>query len=84
MSTDLLIVDESQDFHKNWFDTLNNIIQDDGQIFFFYDPLQTTILNSMAEKLNNPDTIGFPSFSFNANYRNTSSISNLLFIRQIK
>lgn len=32
----------------------------------------------MAEKLNNPDTIGFPSFSFNANYRNTSSISNLL------
>ena len=75
---DLLIVDEAQDFHKNWFDTLNNIIKDDGQIFFFYDPLQTTILNSMAEKLNNPDTIGFPVFSFNANYRNTSSISNLL------
>jgi len=75
---DLLIIDESQDFHKNWLESLSSIIKGDGKIFFFYDPLQTTIQNSMAEKLNNPDTIGFPTFSFNANYRNTSSISNLL------
>ena len=75
---DLLIIDESQDFHKNWLESLSSIIKGDGKIFFFYDPLQTIIQNSMAEKLNNPDTIGFPTFSFNANYRNTSSISNLL------
>jgi len=75
---DLLIVDESQDFHKNWFESLTSIIKEDGKIFFFYDPLQTTIPNSMAEILKKPDEIGFPIFSFNANYRNTSSISNLL------
>ena len=75
---DLLIVDESQDFHKNWFESLTSIIKEDGKIFFFYDPLQTTIPNSMAEILVKPNEIGFPTFSFNANYRNTSSISNLL------
>ena len=75
---DLLIIDESQDFHKNWFESLSSIIKEDGKIFFFYDPLQTTIPNSMAEILKKPDEIGFPTFSFNANYRNTSSISNLL------
>jgi len=75
---DLLIIDESQDFHKNWFESLSGIIKEDGKIFFFYDPLQTTIPNSMAEILKKPDEIGFPIFSFNANYRNTSSISNLL------
>ena len=75
---DLLIIDESQDFHKNWFESLSSIIKEDGKIFFFYDPLQTTIPNSMAEILKKPDEIGFPIFSFNANYRNTSSISNLL------
>ena len=75
---DLLIVDESQDFHKNWFESLTSIIKEDGKIFFFYDPLQTTIPNSMAEILKKPNEIGFPTFSFNANYRNTSSISNLL------
>ena len=75
---DLLIIDESQDFHKNWFESLSSIIKGDGKIFFFYDPLQTTIPNSMAEILKKPDEIGFPTFSFNANYRNTSSISNLL------
>ena len=46
---DLLIIDEAQDFHKNWFNPLNDIVSDDGQIFFFYDPLQTTIENSMSE-----------------------------------
>ncbi len=75
---DLLIVDESQDFHKNWFRSLTSIIKEDGKIFFFYDPLQTTIPNSMTEILKKPNEIGFPTFSFNANYRNTSSISNLL------
>ena len=75
---DLLIVDEAQDFHKNWFHSLSSIIKDEGKIFFFYDPLQTTILNSMSEILNKPEKINFPTFSFNANYRNTSSISTLL------
>lgn len=75
---DLVIVDEAQDFHKNWFSALNTIIKDNGKIFFFYDPLQTTIENSMSEILREPTKINFPMFNFNANYRNSSMISNFL------
>lgn len=75
---DLLIVDEAQDFHKNWFASLNSIVKEDGKIFFFYDPLQTTIDNSMTEILREPEKINFPLFNFNANYRNSSSISHFL------
>jgi superfamily I DNA and RNA helicase len=75
---DLVIVDEAQDFHKNWFNSLNNITGQDGKIFFFYDPLQTTIENSMTEILRKPKDVNFPVFNFNANYRNSSTISNFL------
>jgi hypothetical protein len=75
---DLLIIDEAQDFDKNWFKPLNDIVSDSGQIFFFYDPLQTTIKNSISKILREPDKINFPVFNFNANYRNSSSISNFL------
>jgi len=75
---DLLIIDEAQDFHKNWFNPLNDIVSDSGQIFFFYDPLQTTIKDSISKVLREPDKINFPVFNFNANYRNSSSISYFL------
>jgi len=75
---DLVIVDEAQDFHENWFRPLKSIAKDYGTIIFFYDPLQTTRENTMIEILKKPNKIGFSGFSFNTNYRNTSSISNLL------
>ena len=74
---DLLIVDEGQDFHKNWYEPLKNMVKDDGHLFLFYDPLQKQITNSMAEILNeNKDN--FPYFNLTANYRNSSSITNFL------
>ena len=74
---DVLIVDEGQDFHKNWYDILKQMVKDDGHMFLFYDPLQKQISNSMAETLNeNKDN--YPYFNLTANYRNSSSITNFL------
>ena len=74
---DVLIVDEGQDFHKNWYDVLKQMVKDDGHMFLFYDPLQKQISNSMAEMLNeNKDN--FPYFNLTANYRNSSTITNFL------
>ena len=74
---DVLIVDEGQDFHKNWYDVLKQMVKDDGHMFLFYDPLQKQISNSMAETLNeNRDN--FPYFNLTANYRNSSTITNFL------
>ena len=74
---DVLIVDEGQDFHKNWYDVLKQMVKDDGHMFLFYDPLQKQISNSMAETLNeNKDN--FPYFNLTANYRNSSTITNFL------
>ena len=74
---DVLIVDEGQDFHKNWYDVLKQMVKDDGHMFLFYDPLQKQISNSMAESLNeNKDN--FPYFNLTANYRNSSTITNFL------
>ena len=75
---DLVLVDEAQDFHENWFTALNSIVKFAGSIVYFYDPLQTTIPNSMSEILKNPSKINFSVSSFNVNYRNTSAISNIL------
>ncbi len=75
---DIVIIDEAQDFHENWFEPLKSIAKDHGTIIFFYDPLQTTRDNTMVEILKKPNKIGFSGFSFNTNYRNTSSISKLL------
>ena len=75
---DLVIVDEAQDFHINWFDSIKSIANDHGTIIFFYDPLQTTRENTMIDVLKKPNKFGFSGFSFNTNYRNTSSISSLL------
>ena len=74
---DMLIVDEGQDFHKNWYEALKTIVKPDGHIFFFYDPLQKQIANSMAETLNqNKDN--YPFFNLTANYRNSSAITTFL------
>ena len=75
---DVVIVDEAQDFHENWFKAIKSIARDFGNIVIFYDPLQTTRPNTMVDIIKNPNKIGFSGFNFNTNYRNTSSISNLL------
>jgi len=78
---DLVIVDEGQDYHKNWFLSLESITKEDGQFLIFFDPLQNTLENheaSMSEILKKPDKIGYNSFPLTANYRNSSSISHLL------
>ena len=74
---DVLIVDEGQDFHQNWYKALKHIVKEDGHMFVFYDPLQRQISNSMADTLNeNKDN--YPYFNLTANYRNSSTISNFL------
>ena len=74
---DMLIIDEGQDFHQNWYEALKTIVKPDGHMFFFYDPLQKQIANSMAETLNqNKDN--YPFFSLTANYRNSSTITTFL------
>ena len=34
---DLILIDESQDFYKDWYEALCFAKKDDGQIVFFYD-----------------------------------------------
>ena len=78
---DLVIIDEGQDYHKNWFSALESITKENGQFLIFYDPLQNTMEDSkqsMSEILKNPIKEGFNSFPLTANYRNSSSISNFL------
>lgn len=75
---DLVIVDEAQDFHQNWFEPINSIVKNYGTTIFFYDPLQTTRENTMVEILRTPNKVGYFGLEFNTNYRNTSTISNVL------
>lgn len=74
---DTLIVDEGQDFHENWYESLKSIVKDEGHMYLFYDPLQKQISNSMAEILmKNKDNYSF--FNLTANYRNSSTITTFL------
>ena len=73
---DLILVDESQDFHKNWFEALCFAKKDGGQIIFFYDPFQEQIENSMINDLQNSDDV--TKYPLSLNFRNTFEITNLL------
>ena len=73
---DLLIIDESQDFHKNWFEALCFAKKDDGQIVFFYDPFQEQIEMSMISDLEKAEDV--TKFALKLNFRNTWEITNLL------
>ena len=74
---DVLIIDEGQDFHQNWYEALKHIVKDDGHMFVFYDPLQRQISNSMADTLNK-NVDNYPYFNLTANYRNSSTITVFL------
>ena len=73
---DLILVDESQDFHKNWYEALCFAKKDEGQIFFFYDPFQEQIDNSMISDLEKAEDV--MDFPLTLNFRNTWEITNLL------
>ena len=73
---DLILVDESQDFHKNWYEALCFAKKDEGQIFFFYDPFQEQIDNSMISDLEKAEDV--MDFPLTLNFRNTWEITSLL------
>jgi len=73
---DLILVDESQDFHRNWYEALCFAKKDDGQIFFFYDPFQEQIEKSMIADLEKGEDV--TKFPLKLNFRNTWEITNLL------
>lgn len=73
---DLVLVDEAQDFHKNWFEILCFSKKEEGQIVFFYDPFQIQIENSMIEEIYNANDISHQTLR--ENFRNTIQITKLL------
>ena len=73
---DLILVDESQDFYKDWYEALCFAKKDDGQIVFFYDPFQEQIKKSMISNLEK--AVDVTKFPLKINFRNTWEISSLL------
>ena len=73
---DLILVDEAQDFYKDWYEALCFAKKDDGQIVFFYDPFQEQHENSMIKDLEKSEDV--TKFALRTNFRNTSVITNLL------
>ena len=68
---DAIIVDEGQDFRREWWQTLSLLLQDetDGHFFIFYDPLQNLYL---GQDLFIPIS---DNFSLKKNCRNTRKIA---------
>ena len=73
---DLILIDESQDFYKDWYEALCFAKKDDGQIVFFYDPFQEQIEKSMISDLEKAEDV--TKFALKLNFRNTWVITNLL------
>ena len=73
---DLILVDEAQDFYKDWYEALCFAKKDDGQIVFFYDPFQEQINDSMISSLETAEDV--TKYPLKINFRNTFEINNLL------
>ncbi len=73
---DLILVDEAQDFYKDWYEALCFAKKDDGQIVFFYDPFQEQIDDSMIASLEAAEDV--TKYPLKINFRNTFEINNLL------
>jgi len=73
---DLILIDESQDFYKDWYEALCFAKKDDGQIVFFYDPFQEQIEKSVISDLEKAEDV--TKFALKLNFRNTWEITNLL------
>ena len=70
---DTVIVDEGQDFHRDWFDLLEGLLCDQGQGSFviFHDPAQ----DIFGTGCNLPP---YPATILGVNFRNTRSIAGFL------
>jgi len=73
---DLILVDEAQDFQKNWYEALCFAKKDGGQIVFFYDPFQEQIDNSMIKDIEKSEDV--TKYPLTLNFRNTFEITDLL------
>ena len=73
---DLILVDEAQDFYKDWYEALCFAKKDEGQIVFFYDPFQEQINDSMILSLETAEDV--TKYPLKINFRNTFEINNLL------
>jgi hypothetical protein len=70
---DAVIVDEGQDFHRDWFDLLEGLLRNPrhGTLVIFNDPAQ----DIFATGCNLP---GYPTTELGVNFRNTRSIAAYL------
>ncbi|MHB8836497.1 MAG: nuclease-related domain-containing DEAD/DEAH box helicase [Candidatus Methylomirabilia bacterium] len=70
---DAVVVDEGQDFHRDWFDLLEGLLRNPqrGSFVIFYDPAQDIF--GTGCKL--PD---YPATALGVNFRNTRSIAGFL------
>jgi len=70
---DAVIVDEGQDFHRDWFDILEGLLRDppQGSLVIFHDPAQ----DIFATGCHLPP---YPATVLGVNFRNTRSIAGLL------
>jgi len=70
---DAVIVDEGQDFHRDWFDLLEGLLRDPlrGSFAIFYDPAQ----DIFGTGCNLPP---YPATVLGVNFRNTRSIAGFL------
>jgi len=72
MKFDAVIIDEGQDFNINYWESVSELVKDDGYFFIFYDPDQ----NLFNKELSLPK-LGTP-FILNKNCRNSQEIFNFL------
>jgi hypothetical protein len=70
---DTVVVDEGQDFHRDWFDMLEGLLRDpkQGSFVIFHDPAQ----DIFGTGCNLPP---YPATALGVNFRNTRSIAGLL------
>ena len=67
---DVIVVDEAQDFHENYWIALESLLKTDGYLYIFYDDNQ----NIFHGSLNFGGLIQEEPFSLNQNCRNTKLI----------
>ena len=62
----MILIDESQDFYKDWYEALCFAKKDDGQIVF-YDPFQEQIEKSMISDLEKAEDV--TKFALKLNFK---------------
>ncbi|MBN1970628.1 MAG: AAA family ATPase [Candidatus Delongbacteria bacterium] len=70
---DTIIIDEAQDFQLEWFDSLQHLLNTDGEFYIFYDREQAIFDGHIGEIEKRFD---LPPFFLNRNLRNSAKIQN--------